>query len=459
MRKLTVLAAFVALAAVCAGSAMGSIAISVDVSKPIGVFNPLCRDFAQGGESADPEYLKPLIRPMRALKPRLIRFDHVMNHFAKASVKDGRVTVDFSALDTQLDIIRAMGAQPLMCIAFNPAILGETTSPPNDLKVWEDLVYRLVKHVNGERKLGVEYWEIWNEPNLNVFWKGSLAQFLELYRVTEKAVLGADPSVKFGGAGFYSLPADWARAMMEHAKTNKLRMDFISWHDYSGGGRAIGGDVANARAWMKQLGLNSEIIIDEWNHDAKLNPGNDNHNAAVHIANMLCTMAELGVDYAPFFEIKDGSGEKRYWGRWGLFTADHHPKASYYAFLGFANMAGSRLSFSVSRKLPGDEVVAKAKAPIGGMAVGAGKRFDVVLYNTSKKQDETVDLVVSGLRKSAVAARVFLIDESHSNPALTGRDAGLEQVDKQTLLPKNGTARIKVWLPKRSVAFVLWSAA
>ncbi len=289
----------------------------MDVSKPIGVYNPLCRDFGQGGESADPEYLKPLIEPMRALKPRLIRFDHVMNHFAKASIKDGQVTVDFTALDTELDIIRAMGAQPLMCITFNPPILGETTSPPNDLKVWEDLVYRLVKHVNGERKLGVKYWEMWNEPNLGVFWKGSKEQFLELYRVTEKAVLRADPSVKFGGAGFYSLPADWARAMMEQAKSKKLRMDFISWHDYSGGGRVIVGDVAKARAWMSELGLNSEIIIDEWNYDAKLNPGNDNHNAAVHIANMLCTMAELGVDYAPFFEIKDGKRREALLGSMG----------------------------------------------------------------------------------------------------------------------------------------------
>ncbi len=117
-------------------------------------------------------------------------------------------------------------------------------------------------------------------------------------------------------------------------------------------------------------------------------------------------------------------------------------------------MAGSRLSFSVSRKPPADKIAAKAKPPVGGMAVGTGKRFDVVLYNTSKKQDETVDLVVSGMGKSAVVARVCRIDQSHSNPALTGREAGLEQVDEQKLTPANGTARIKVPLPKRSVVFV-----
>ena len=96
--KVAVLAVSAALAVALAGGAKCSISISVDVSRPIGAYNPLCRDFAQGGESADPEYLKPLIEPMRALKPRLIRFDHVMNHFAKASLTDGRVTVDYSAL-------------------------------------------------------------------------------------------------------------------------------------------------------------------------------------------------------------------------------------------------------------------------------------------------------------------------------------------------------------------------
>ena len=451
----------------CLGEAMGSVAISIDASKPIAPFNPICRDFAQGGESADPGYLQPLIEPMRALNPRLIRFDHVLNHYLKIEVKDGaagasipdrrdKMTIDFTALDKQLDIIRAMGAQPLMCLSYTPDFLGGdkgVTNPPNDLRLWSELIYRLVKHVNGERRLGVKYWEIWNEPNLKVFWAGSVEQFLELYAVTEKAVIRADPTVKFGGAGYYGFPHEWVRAMMEQAKAKSLRMDFISWHDYKDASYKTVSEVTTARVWLKELGMEAELIIDEWNYNAQLNPGNDDHNGAVYVADLLCKMTELGVDYAPFFEIKDGVNEKRYWGRWGLFTADHHPKASYYAFLGFARMNGNRLSFSGEQIIDPGENVHKGKAKIG-MAVGEGRHLGIVLYNTSLKQDEMVDLSISGLGKSPVKARVFLIDATHSNPALTGHETGLEQVDEQTLRPQDGTAHIQVSLPKRSVAFV-----
>jgi len=452
----TLLLIGILIVAVCA-HAVGAIAISVDASKSIGPFNPICRDFGQGGESADPDYLRPLIEPMRVLKPRLIRLDHVLNHCVKAEVKDGKMTVDFTALDKRLEIIRAMNAQPLMCLSFSPmTISGQKSNidPPNDLKFWEELIYRLVKYVNVECKLGVKYWELWNEPNLNVFWTGSREQFLELYEVTEKAVIRADPSVKFGGAGYYGFPDDWIRAMAEQAKAKNLRMDFISWHLYNDLRAGVEKQVGRARALLNELGLKSELIVDEWNFDAQLNPGNDDNNSAVIVADMICRMTDAGIDRAPFFEIKDGSNESRYWGRWGLFTADHHPKASYYAFLGFAHLEGNRLSFTGALELPGDEVINKSKARIGGMAVGKGKALDVVLYNTSLKQDETVDLTISGLGKSAVKTRVFRIDETHSNPARQGRDTGLEQLDEQTLSPEDGVVQMQVALPRRSVVFV-----
>lgn len=447
---------WILILSVCA-CAEAAVAVSVDAAKPIGPFNPISRDFGQGGESADPDYLRPLIEPMRALRPRLIRLDHVLNHCVKAEMKDGRMTVDFTALDKRLEIIRAMGAQPLMCLSFSPmAISGQKSNidPPNDLQFWEELIYRVVRYVNVERKLGVTYWELWNEPNLSVFWTGSREQFLNLYRVTEKAVMRADPSVKFGAAGFYGFPDDWIRAMAEQAKSEGLRMDFISWHLYKDWRAGLEKQAERARSMLKELGLKSELIVDEWNYNAQLDAGNDNHDAAVCIADMICRMSDAGINHAPFFEIKDGPNENRYWGRWGLFTADHHPKASYYAFQGFAHMEGNRLVFAGAGKLQGDEVSEKSPARIGGMAVGKGRRVDVVLYNTSRKMDETVALTISGVGKSAVKAQVYLIDETHSNPALTGRETGLERVDEQTLMPKDGTVQIRVALPRRSVAFV-----
>lgn len=88
-------------------------------------------------------------------------------------------------------------------------------------------------------------------------------------------------------------------------------------------------------------------IINEWNWDAGMQPQNDGNLGAVYVASTLCKMIEAGLDYAPFFEIKDRPNENRYYGRWVLYSHDGHPKASYYAFLAFSKIEGNRLSSQV----------------------------------------------------------------------------------------------------------------
>lgn len=76
-------------------------------------------------------------------------------------------------------------------------------TPPKDYGKWERLIKSVVKHFidrYGEKEVVQWPFEIWNEPNLNVFWKdANQAEYFKLYEVTAKAIKEVNENIKVGG--------------------------------------------------------------------------------------------------------------------------------------------------------------------------------------------------------------------------------------------------------------------
>ncbi|MCB2204603.1 T9SS type A sorting domain-containing protein [bacterium] len=73
--------------------------------------------------------------------------------------------------------------------------------PPRDWGEWEDAIESSVALV---ASWGIHpYYEIWNEPD-GEYWKGSDAEFLELYRRTALAIKRTDPKAIIGGPGMHT---------------------------------------------------------------------------------------------------------------------------------------------------------------------------------------------------------------------------------------------------------------
>ncbi len=94
---------------------------------------------------------------------------------------------------------------------------------PN-LKLLEKYVYNTVSRY----KDYIKYWEIWNEPAVGIFWKGSPEEFGKMVQVAIKAAKKADPDCVVMSAG-YTCPA-W----VWHEKAAKAgafkNLDAISFH-------------------------------------------------------------------------------------------------------------------------------------------------------------------------------------------------------------------------------------
>ena len=102
------------------------------------------------------------------------------------------------------------------------------------------------------------YFEIWNEPNLEGFWRGTQQQFFDMYKVISQAIKAIDPQLRIGGPSTSSFHPDeevyqrlkakkditaadfigveskapWMVEFLSYCEAQNLPLDFVSSHPY-----------------------------------------------------------------------------------------------------------------------------------------------------------------------------------------------------------------------------------
>ncbi len=80
---------------------------------------------------------------------------------------------------------------------------GGPREPPTDFEQCAEVCRRIVMHYNegwaDGFQFGIKYWEIWNEPDIGLFWKGTPRQYYEFYELIAKKLKQHDPTLKVGG--------------------------------------------------------------------------------------------------------------------------------------------------------------------------------------------------------------------------------------------------------------------
>ncbi|MEU8246767.1 hypothetical protein [Nonomuraea sp. NPDC048916] len=158
---------------------------------------------------------------------------------------DGRAVHDFTRVDEVYDTIMGLGLRPVVELGFMPRDLAAdptrtvfgyeaVISPPRDFEAWGDLVRALVEHLAeryGIQEL-VDHWafEVWNEPNLAVFWSGTPEDYFLLYDVSAAAVKNVHPGLRVGGPA--SAADGWMEELLAHVAGSGAALDFISTHTY-----------------------------------------------------------------------------------------------------------------------------------------------------------------------------------------------------------------------------------
>ena len=162
--------------------------------------------------------------------------------------RDG-VRYAFGYLDQVIDSWLDLGIRPFLELGFMPSALasGDQTvfwwrgnvTPPSDEREWARLAAATARHLIDRYGLDeVRRWpiEVWNEPNLTVFWKDAdQAAYLRLYEVTVTALKEVDADLQVGGPAISPGADQWWAPFAEFVTARNLPVDFASRHAYTSG--------------------------------------------------------------------------------------------------------------------------------------------------------------------------------------------------------------------------------
>ena len=188
---------------------------------------------------------------------------------------------DFFLTDRYLKTIREAGTKIFyrlgQSIEHWPKKYG--ILPPRDFNKWARIAEHLIRHYTEGWADGftwdVEYWEIWNEPDLypddapidkKSTWGGTEKEFHDFYEIAAKHLKGLFPHLKIGGPGL-AWRKDWAERFLTEMKKRNVPIDFFSWHVYPKTPDYVGKLCTFFRELLDRTRYaDSESILNEWNY-------------------------------------------------------------------------------------------------------------------------------------------------------------------------------------------------
>lgn len=420
---------------------------------------------------------------------RMVRA-HAILHDDNAVVgrdADGTLRFDFSRVDAIYDQLLEIGLRPVVELSFMPAALardaGQTVftyrgiiSPPADWAEWRLLVFELVTHLVGRYGLDeVAQWafEVWNEPNLTVFWAGTREEYLRLYDEAANAVKAVDDRLRVGGPS--TAAAEWVEYLAAHAAAAGTALDFVSTHTY-------GNLPLDLRPALRRHGMAGlPVWWTEWGvGSAHFGPIHDGPmGAPFALSGLLGAQGRL--DALAYWVISDhfeelGRPPRLFHNGFGLLSVGNLRKPRYWALHLAAHLGDHVLPCDVTGDGAGTLVQAWA-------AIDDDGTIDVLIWNGTvnaalmggdERLDRQVEVRLTGLGTSSYQATLTRIDEHHSNIAAHfppdvawPDDIGWQRLRAADTLHEerlpdvrtpDGTARFRIDLPMPGVARIRLSA-
>lgn len=178
-----------------------------------------------------------------------------------------------------------------------------------DFQKWAEICVQTARHYtagwNGGFTFPIEYWEIWNEPDLAAqFWTGTPEQYYALYEEAARALKAFNPRLKVGGpACTGALRMPYVERFLRYCAERRVPLDFFSWHSYGGRDEfnpyQFRRDAERIRRALDTAGFRqAENIVTEWNAGIQQRLFSHTPAGAAFYASTLACLLDAGVDHA-----------------------------------------------------------------------------------------------------------------------------------------------------------------
>lgn len=429
--------------------------LSIDLASPV---KPRDRS---AEVSVGSDYPGTLVRDDSLSHLRLVRKElgfhtvrfHAIFHDVLGTYREvaGKPSYDWTKVDHLYDQLLAMGMRPFIELSFTPDAMktseqtifywkGNISHPVPEK--WTRLVDAFARHLierYGAAEVRGWFFEVWNEPNLDIFWeRADQAAYFDLYARTARALKAIDPALKVGGPS--TAGAAWVPEFIAFAAARQVPVDFITTHTYGVDGGfideqgkadtklspapgAIVDDVRRVRREIEASAMPGlPLYFTEWSTSySPRDPVHDSYHSAPYVLTKLKESTGLlqGMSYWTYSDLFEEPGPPTapFQGGFGLLNPQGIRKPVYFAFK-YLNQLGEREldtqdphSIATLEGESGVEVLAWHYAP-PNQPVSNRSYFTRVQPVASLAP---LQLALSGLKPGMYDARIFRTGFEHND--------------------------------------------
>lgn len=439
------------------------------------------------------DYVRQLTFIHKELGIRRVRFHGIFNddmnvvssltQLLRLPGRDKFRDVSFHQIGCVYDNILSTGMKPFVELSFMPSLMASgkkkasvrhpsNITQPKSYNEWGELISAFIEYLirrYGKEEVRTWYFEVWNEPNLDVFFQGSMNDYFRLYEVTARAIKKADSQIPVGGPS--TAVSAWVPELIDYCEKKHVPLDFVSTHQYAGEpiGHVVnksmirkllikgiqkmkksdGGTVLEGvRTVLNQVSANIKLqrgifydnakvvkesaksyplFYTEWNVSATCTaPLNDTRMAASYAVKSILDIEGV-VDGSSIWCFSDIFEELFFFpnafsGSFGLLTIDGIPKPSFYALKMLAQVGEERLCLPRTN----------AEIEMGAFKDKTG--MQLLVYRQSHDpngEPEKVEISIEADQSPAFVS-IQKIDETSCNPLKVWQQMG----EPDDLLPE-----------------------
>jgi xylan 1,4-beta-xylosidase len=350
----------------------------------------------------------------------------------------------FFNADQIFDFLLSIGMRPFVELGFMPTTLASgaqvvfhyraNVSPPKDYTRWATLIRKLVAHWverYGLAEVREWFFEVWNEPNLDLFGSGKQGDYFKLYRYTAEAIKSVDKALKVGGPA--TAANAWIDDFVEFCATNQLPADFISTHHYPTDAFGQPGDDTEAqlsksrrsvlrdetREVRRQAG-DRPIYYTEWCTSS--NPRDSMHDEPYAAAFVIKTIMEAN-------GLVQGYS---YWTFSDIFEENYFPSVPFHGGFGLLNIHGiakpAYRAFELLHALGTEMLPIEGTHPTVDAWAVRGERSATVLFTNYALPrhpigTETIQIKLANAQPP-IQATIRRIDSDHANAKRRWQEMG-----------------------------------
>ena len=221
-------------------------------------------------------------------------------------------------------------------------------NPPADFKKWARICEHIIRHYNEGWADGfhynIEYWEIWNEPDIDTkkenfhrskspMWTGTEEEFFRLYEIAANHLNKCFPHLKIGGPALAS-NLEWADRFLAYMSKKRVELDFFSYHRYFGKMEKAIKMTNGVKTLLDKYGYtNAEMIFNEWNYLANWTDEFihtieviNSYKGGAYAAAVMSYFQDTPVHMMMYYDARPGTAFN---GLFDLYTSQ--PRHAYYA--------------------------------------------------------------------------------------------------------------------------------